>query len=409
MEIEISLEGIIGKLGVGFVDSSRLRADVKNLYEKYSKSRPSVYNRLRRPDDLEYEGERKFYVYEWYTKDKGKVFYVGKGTGKRYNHILSEMSCDGFRERMYLELQDAFCIDYRIVADKLTNLEADIYEKCWMRERIAQGEVLLNFADMPRGTHEAEYESYCARNFTPLVKISDYKRRYFDITEVMSYDTIQIKSLLSTAFIGSGCDIFAGHEKEMITNYVESCGGRVYKSVAKSANSVIEFCNIDYDLFKELKGKGYAVYHSFHVIDFIKATPPVIKEGAMPLKIKVPKFDSNKRDAMREYLKESEDEINKIIKESVGGLEPERKGLQFKALNNFEEAIKYFEASVRMKFFAPATYLHLAIIYRRLGMFEEELDTLEHGIAAVDPRNSYELTERLRNVKSILRESGFAL
>ena len=33
---------------------------------------------------------KKYYVYEWYLND-GRVFYVGKGCGDRYKHILDEI------------------------------------------------------------------------------------------------------------------------------------------------------------------------------------------------------------------------------------------------------------------------------------------------------------------------------
>ena len=38
--------------------------------------------------------ERKFYVYEQFTLDKGKVFYVGKGTGSRHNYIRRELDTE---------------------------------------------------------------------------------------------------------------------------------------------------------------------------------------------------------------------------------------------------------------------------------------------------------------------------
>jgi len=35
---------------------------------------------------------KKYYVYEWFMKDTGEIFYVGKGSGKRYK----------FKDRNYI-------------------------------------------------------------------------------------------------------------------------------------------------------------------------------------------------------------------------------------------------------------------------------------------------------------------
>lgn len=129
--------------GLGAADPEDLREDIGELYLKYHKE-----FKFRVPSENNYNNERRFYVYEWFTQDEGKIFYVGKGTGKRYNHVLSEIG-DEYRGIYYKELQNNFGIAHHIIADNLTNLEAEIYEICWIHERTSQGEVLLQFADMP--------------------------------------------------------------------------------------------------------------------------------------------------------------------------------------------------------------------------------------------------------------------
>ena len=74
---------------------------------------------------------------------------------------------------------------------------------------------------------------------------------------------------------------------------------------------------------------------------------------------------------------------------------------------NHEEAIKHLEACVRAKIASPSPYLQLSVIYRSYGMLEEEMNTLEQGIASVDPNNKniYELKERLNKVKLLINQS----
>lgn len=396
------------------IDSFRLRKDVRELYEKHLDKicltsgkmiltirNGDVYCSAYEDDD--YDGERRFYVYEWYTKDKGKIFYVGKGTGKRYKHIYDDMK-DSNRKEQYQELQDNFGIDCRIVADNMTNLEAMIYEKCWIRERTEQGEVLLQFADMPLEAENEKCEMLWTRNFTPYIEINDYKRRYFDVAETVDYDAVELEPLLCTNFLSSRWDNYANHEKEIIMDYIESRSGRVYTTLAKSAKSVIELCILDYDRYKNLKEKGYLVYHARHILNFIKTTAPAISEG---VKIKVPKFDSTRRDVMRAYIKNNNDVINNIIEKITDNWQLEMTGLFF-ANRNYEEAIKYLEACVRTKIPSSSPYLQLAVIYRNYGMLEEELNTLKLGISNVEQNNNhlYELKERLNKVQLLINQPG---
>ena len=407
MQIEIPLDGILKSIsGTEFIDSSRLREDVKILYDKYSKEIPRMGRMFYAyPTEKDYEGKRKFYVYEWFTKDKEKVFYVGKGTGRRCKHILSDIVDYGLKCYRYQVLQDNFGIDYRIVADKLTSLEAEIYEVCWIRERYYQGEVLLQSVNVPN-TLDADLKSQQLRNFTPTIKICDYKRRYFDVAEAVDFDAVELELLRYTTFLFSCCDSYVEQEKELIMDYLDSCGGRVYTTLAKNAKSVIEFGILDYDEYKELKEKGYVVYHSFRVLDFIKATPPVKLEGANSWERKNPTFDISQRDSMRAYLKQNEEEINKIIEKAADGFDPEMRGLNLIRCSEVGEAINNLEASVRVKPSAPAAYLQLAVIYRKFGMFEEELAILGKGVVAIDQNNTcaFQLQERLRKVKSILNK-----
>lgn len=71
--------------------------------------------------------ENNFYVYEWYNIDTQEVFYVGKGSGKRYQ------STQG-RNTLFQEYIKNNKTDVRIVYDNLTEEEAfqkelELYEK----------------------------------------------------------------------------------------------------------------------------------------------------------------------------------------------------------------------------------------------------------------------------------------
>ena len=62
-----------------------------------------------------------FYVYEWYVVETNEVFYVGKGTGKRYkclkhnkffNDFIKRYNCESRIVKEFENEQDAFSYEY---------------------------------------------------------------------------------------------------------------------------------------------------------------------------------------------------------------------------------------------------------------------------------------------------------
>lgn len=64
--------------------------------------------------------ENKFYVYEWFIKNTGEVFYVGKGCNNRAKEVNS-------RNKFFKDMYASHDCDYRIIADKLC--EKDAFQK----------------------------------------------------------------------------------------------------------------------------------------------------------------------------------------------------------------------------------------------------------------------------------------
>lgn len=64
---------------------------------------------------------KKYYVYEWFVIETNEVFYVGKGTGRRYREHKR-------RNKMFLDFYNTHNCNVRIVKDNLTEKEAFDYE-----------------------------------------------------------------------------------------------------------------------------------------------------------------------------------------------------------------------------------------------------------------------------------------
>lgn len=61
--------------------------------------------------------DNRFYVYEWYNKDTGEVFYVGKGTADRYKSVTG-------RNNYFLNYYNKHNCDVRKIKDNLLEDEA---------------------------------------------------------------------------------------------------------------------------------------------------------------------------------------------------------------------------------------------------------------------------------------------
>lgn len=214
-------------------------------------------------------GEKKFYVYEWFTKDTGKVFYVGKGTGSRYRHIISDMNRP--RGKEYKELQKAFGIDYRFLIKGLTSREAELYEKCMILARIDAGEVLLQSANNPKAMECWGYggdikEKCIHRKFVPQILVGDYYRRYFGIVPP-GYDQVDLTRLHVT-FKRSFSRFSPDTTKEMeyLKILITKANGKVFSTVAKGTQAIVEFDCMTYEQFMKYKGMGLLVYHAFDVV-----------------------------------------------------------------------------------------------------------------------------------------------
>ena len=296
-----------------------------------------------------------------------------------------------------------------IVKSELTNAEAEIFEVCWIHERTEQGEVLFQFADMPynREEHQKMLDDYKQRKFKARIEIGAYSKRYFNIDGEYNFDTVEGDCLLKTHFLSSNWMIepYTMDEKNTIRTFIEKRGGRVYTSVAKAALSVIEFGVLDYNKYCDLKEHGYKVYHSFNVLDFIKANETLLPLVNTKKKVNIPKYDEQVNAEMKEYLASIQSDIVKIANAyEDDGYKAECKAMDYEKDDDINNAIKYYEVSAYKKFDAPYVYKRLAIIYRKFGMFEDELRVIELGLTYVADGNTSRgaLADRKRAVIEIL-------
>jgi len=121
-----------------------MREDIKQIYLNDTWTYDGIFGFKYNESDA----DRKYYVYEWHTTT-GKIFYVGKGTNERYNHILKEIATyennpRKYKGKNYKLLKDTYGIDYSIVMNELTECEALIMETYYIIQYLKDRQPLLN-------------------------------------------------------------------------------------------------------------------------------------------------------------------------------------------------------------------------------------------------------------------------
>ena len=94
-----------------------------NLYKfsLYLQDKQGYNNYVKGVIIMQFNEERKFYVYVWYYKKDGKIFYVGKGTKYRYRSKKRD-------NPKLVEIINSCECDSKILIDGLTEKEAFEYE-----------------------------------------------------------------------------------------------------------------------------------------------------------------------------------------------------------------------------------------------------------------------------------------
>lgn len=105
-----------------------------------------------------------YYVYEWYIKETGQVFYVGKGKGKRYKAYTHKTA------RFKYMLSNYDC-DVRIVVDNMSEKEAyDEEIKRIAYYRSLPDNILINIADGGGGATGCLFTPQRRKQFSEKMK-----------------------------------------------------------------------------------------------------------------------------------------------------------------------------------------------------------------------------------------------
>jgi len=348
-------------------------------------------------DDLSFEisgapvgsltGSKKkdFYVYEWFIKDTGEIFYVGKGRKNRYKE---------FHETAYMaeKIRSIYKTDARFVGENLTEEEAvELEDAEMMRILNETTDRLTNritplFADRDNGYGQSCDTPTLVFEKAPVLYANEIENHYFGI-QWRAFDEPILENLNSVVFIMGDTrdvleDVYGGdierYRSETVAQ-LKTSGKKILKSkFAKSVSAWI-YIGIDhvtnYDINmeraqKELNRK-IPVYHLIDVWRLLNDSFGNINTDDDSF---VEVHPENNRVPIEQILHVDFDTGYK------NGVDLWYKGETLQKSGQLDEAIKLLDQARYQGYSAPALYNTYAVIYRKLKDYDNEIDILREAI-----------------------------
>lgn len=328
-----------------------------------------------------------FYVYEWYIKETGEVFYVGKGRGDRYKE---------YHERAYEaeKIRERFETDVRFVAKNLTEAQALELETNEMTRILNETNYCLANRITPFFTNREN--GYCKSSSTPLLQFEtapvlyaeELDEHYFGI-HFRPFDTVEYQNLSNVVFIDKGISkeeidtVYGGDYRKYYNETVElleANGNKIMKSrYAKSITAWIYPCEdlvVNNDIAEQnaINKVGRRI-PSYHLIDVWKLLKSEYSSVDIPEKQTVEIHPINARCPLSQ--------IKNLHNWDAGfnaGYKYWEEGDAERKAGNIEKAIKLFDKARYYGYFAPVLYSSYAKAYRKLKDLDNEIAILNEAI-----------------------------
>lgn len=328
-----------------------------------------------------------FYVYEWYIKETGEVFYVGKGRGDRYKE---------YHDRAYdaERIRECFDTDVRFVATNLSEEQALEIETQEMVRILDETDYCLANRITPyftkRDSGYSKSSNTPAYQFetAPTLYAYELDEHYFDI-KGRAFDSVEYANLAKPVFISKSASadeleiVYGGSYKKYYDEVVallEANGSKIMKSrFAKSVTSWIYtsddiVTNNDLDEKKAEESIGHRI-PSYHLIDVWKLlkidySDVEIKE-ASPIEI----HPINNRCPLSDIKNHGNWDAG-----FDAGFKYWEKGDIERKAGNYDKALKLFDKARYNGYLSPALYQSYAMTYRKLKDLDNEIAILDECI-----------------------------
>lgn len=331
--------------------------------------------------------ETDFYVYEWFIKESGEIFYVGKGRGDRYKK---------YHEHAYEaeKIRELFDTDVRFVAKNLTEEQAlEIETKELTRVMNETNDILTNrhvpyfcrrYNGYSRGPSTPPFRFESA----PVLYASEIEEHYYN-TKYRAFDEVKFETLSNPSFIDKVISseeieiIYGGNYEKYykeVVNLLELNGSKIVKSkYAKSVTAwiypgddYVRNYDIDEKNAEERIGRRIPAYHLIDVWKLLNDR----SDGLV--KVEQPEVEINpihNRVPLSQI--KNKNNWNKGFKD---GFKYWEEGENERKAGNLEKAIELFDTARYNGYYAPALYESYGKAYRKLKDYDNEIAIIDEEI-----------------------------
>lgn len=329
---------------------------------------------------------KDFYVYEWFIKETGEIFYVGKGRGNRFKE---------FHQRAYEaeKIRKNFETDNRFVAMGLTEDEAiELESKEITRilnetnDRLTNRQIPL-FTKRGNGFDRSPSTTTIRFETAPVLFASEIEEHYFG-KQHRAFDQVHYDNLKAVAFITRSMRdeisvIYASNlekYKDEVTNTLIANGNKVLKSkFAKSITAWIYIgddyvTNYNNDQEKALNELGRQI-PTYHMIDVWKHLKNKFEEIAS-VSNEEPIINAIHNRVPLNEIKN----LNNWERGFDKGYPFYEEGDKERKSGNILGAINLFDKARFNGYNAPALYSSYAMAYRKIKDYDNEIAILDEAI-----------------------------
>ena len=330
---------------------------------------------------------RDFYVYEWFIKETGEIFYVGKGRRDRYKE---------YHERAYEaeKIRKAFDTDVRFVAENLSEEEALELETREMTRILNETDYVLTnritpfFTKRENGHSRSDSVPEYKFETAPVFYVTKIDEHYFNYKS-RPFDKVDYNNLARPAFIQKGVGleeikiIYGGeyekYYKEVVA-LLEQNGSKILKTkYAKSVTAWIYPCDddvmnyhVDEAAAEERIGRRIPVYHLIDVWKYLNEQfGSVMIQEITPVEIH-PTHDRVPLSNIRN--------LNNWEKGFDDGFKYWEEGEAERKAGRIEKAIQLFDQARYNGYFSSVLYDSYAKAYRKTKDLDNEIDILNEAI-----------------------------
>lgn len=330
---------------------------------------------------------KDFYVYEWFIKATGEIFYVGKGRGGRYT---------AHHEHAYVaeKIREVYDTDVSLVATDLSEDEAlELETKEMTRILNETSDRLTNrfipfFTERDNGYGKSRSTPPFKFEIAPILYVCENDEYYFGI-KGRPFDKVEYKNLSSVVFIDKGISkeiletVYGGKYESyhsQVVSLLEANGNKILKSkYAKSTSAWIysgddDVTNNDLD-GRQAEERIARKIPSYHLIDVWKLLKAEYSDVNIEVSKQIEIHPVNNRILLSQIRNQ-----NNWEKGFDDGFEYWEQGDAERKKGNIEEAIELFDVARYNGYFAPVLYNSYAMGYRKLKDLDNEIDILSEGI-----------------------------